>query len=140
MIQEKSCGAVIWRKSETAEREYLILQHAAAHWAYAKGHVENDESEHETALREIQEETGLRVQLDPDFREINIYSPHPRVEKTVVYFLAEADPQAKVQLQKEEISQGRWLPYLQAKSLLSFPNDRRILDQAEFYLSSNPSN
>lgn len=137
MIQEKSCGAVIWRNSVEDGREYLILQHTAAHWAYAKGHVENDESERETALREIQEETGLEVHFHPGFREINVYSPHPRVEKTVIYFLAEAEPHARVQVQKEEISQSRWLPYRKARSLLSFPNDRKILDRAENLLDKD---
>lgn len=136
MIHEKSCGAVIWRKNPEDIHEYLILQHAAAHWAYAKGHVENNESEKETALREIKEETGLTVELHMGFREINIYSPHPRVEKTVIYFLAEADPEAIVRVQEEEISHARWLPYQQARELLSFPNDRKILDKADHLLTT----
>lgn len=136
MIHEKSCGAVIWRKRSEDVREYLILQHAAAHWAYAKGHVENNETEQETALREIKEETGLTVRLHKNFREINVYSPHPRVEKTVIYFLAEANPNDKVKVQEEEISNSQWLPYLPARNRLSFPNDRKILDQAEQVLNT----
>ena len=127
MIHEKSCGAVIWRKPLAKPLEYLILQHRAGHWAFAKGHVENNETEHETASREIMEETGLNVSFHPSFRETTSYSPRAQVEKTVVYFLAEAPREASLELQAEEISQGLWLPYDKAIKHLSYPNDQAIL-------------
>ena len=40
---------------------YLLARHNGGHWSFPKGHVEKNETEKETALREIREETGLNV-------------------------------------------------------------------------------
>ena len=90
MKKEKSCGAVVYRQGETGV-EVLIIKHKnGGHWAFPKGHVEKKETEPETALREIKEETGLKVELDTGFREMVTYSPKPNVMKDVIYFAAKA--------------------------------------------------
>ena len=65
MNYEKSCGAVIWR-SLGGKREYLIILNkkspASGHWGFPKGHIEADESEADTARREILEEVGLKIE------------------------------------------------------------------------------
>ena len=53
---------------------------------FPKGHMEPGETEEETAKREIREETGLLVRLDPGFRRSVRYSPKPGVDKDVIYF------------------------------------------------------
>jgi len=58
--REKSCGAIVYRR-ESGNVLYLIIQQKSRHWSFPKGHVERGESEKETALREIREETGLCV-------------------------------------------------------------------------------
>ena len=59
MKMEKSCGAVVSRMTENG-REILLIRHMnGGHWAFPKGHVEKDETEEQTARREILEETGL---------------------------------------------------------------------------------
>ena len=87
MKQEKSCGAVIFRQENT-RRYYLILKSTQGHTTLCKGHVENNETEHETATREIMEETGLTVDFLDGFREVITYSPYPGCTKDVVFFLA----------------------------------------------------
>lgn len=87
MRREKSCGAVIFRE-EAGGREYLVLHSTQGHTTLCKGHVEGDETEHETAVREIMEETGLRVDFVDGFRADIAYSPRPGVDKDVVFFLA----------------------------------------------------
>ena len=68
----------------------MIKHKNGGHWAFPKGHVEKKETEPETALREIKEETGLKVELDTGFREMVTYSPKPNVMKDVIYFAAKA--------------------------------------------------
>jgi len=63
MIYEKSCGAVIYTVKD-GQRLYLAELMRKGHVSICKGHVEEGESEHETASREIFEETGLRVEFD----------------------------------------------------------------------------
>ena len=60
MKKEKSCGAVIY-KYENSKLYILLLKHNQGHWSFSKGHIENEETEKETALREIKEETNLDV-------------------------------------------------------------------------------
>ena len=58
VLHEKSCGAVVFLKT-LEETKYLLLQYEAGHWDFVKGNVEPEESEKETVLRELQEETGI---------------------------------------------------------------------------------
>ena len=57
MLREKSCGAVVFLKK--TEVNYLLLRYGAGHWDFVKGNIEPNESEKETVIRELQEETGI---------------------------------------------------------------------------------
>jgi bis(5'-nucleosidyl)-tetraphosphatase len=49
------------------ERRYLLIQHNAGHWSFPKGGKEGNESDQETALRELREEVGInQCELIPD--------------------------------------------------------------------------
>ena len=55
MLHEKSCGAIVYRKYH-GNTEILLIKHInSGHWSFPKGHVEGDETEEETAKREIME-------------------------------------------------------------------------------------
>ena len=132
MRYEKSCGAVVFR-NESGEREYLLEHMVQGHYAHCKGHVEKGETEKETAVREIREETGLSVRFLDGFREMTEYSPGEGVYKEVVYFLAEkVNGEEKAQL--SEVSGLLWASYEEARELLTYPNDRELLDKAEAFL------
>ncbi len=125
MKKEKSCGAVVYKWE--GETLYFLLEHMVqGHVSLPKGHVENDETEEETARREIREETGLEVRLFTDFRRVITYSPAQGVSKDVVFFLAEALPGA-MRRQESEVSDLWWLPYEEAVQALTFPSDRETL-------------
>ena len=87
MRMEKSCGAVLFREN-SGRREYLVLRSVGGHVTLCKGHVEADETERETATREIREETALCVEFVEGFREVITYSPKPDCMKDVVFFWA----------------------------------------------------
>lgn len=90
MTYEKSCGAIVYRKHH-GNTEILLIKHInSGHWSFPKGHVEQGETEVETALREIKEETSLDVLIDPTFRETVTYFPRKDTQKVVVYFIAKA--------------------------------------------------
>ena len=135
MKQEKSCGAIILDKQQ-GKMKTLLLKHNGGHWAFAKGHVEGDETEEQTALREIKEETGLEVELDTAFRTSVKYSPMSGVEKEVIYFLA-YKLQGNEKPQLEEISQIRWATLEEAKDIVTFDNDKQIILKVKKYLENN---
>ena len=71
--KEKSCGAVLY-KLEDKEIYYLLLFFYKGHIGFCKGHQEDGETDEQTALREIKEETGYEVDLDKDFKEMVSYN------------------------------------------------------------------
>lgn len=128
MKREKSCGAVLFRR-EDGGAVYLVLHSTLGHWTLCKGHMESGETEHETAEREIREETGLTARFVEGFRQVITYSPAPGVIKDVVFFLAQAGPGAAV-CQPEEVAEIRFVPYEQALALLTHTSDRETLKRA----------
>ena len=134
MKQEKSCGAVIFREDENGRRFYLILTSTKGHVTLCKGHVEKKETEHETATREIREETGLTVDFIDGFRQVITYSPRPGHIKDVVFFLARAAG-GRIVCQPEEVADARFLPFDAARERLTHPSDRDTLAAAEAFLA-----
>lgn len=135
MKTEKSCGAVVLRKNQGRLQVLLIKHINGGHWAFPKGHVERGETEEQTALREIKEETGLTVMLDTNYRKTVTYSPKKDVVKDVVYFVAVAKDGQRT-AQESEISRIRWTDADRAADFVSFENDKVILLGAlEYYLN-----
>ena len=132
MKQEKSCGAVIFREDNT-KRCYLILTSTQGHTTLCKGHVEGRETERETAVREIREETGLAVDFVDGFRQVITYSPRPGRMKDVVFFLARAQD-GPVTCQPEEVADARFLPLGEALAALTHESDRDTLQKAHAFL------
>ena len=138
MLHEKSCGAIVYRRYH-GNVEILLIKHVnSGHWSFPKGHVEGDETELETARREIKEETGLDVIIDQTFRETVSYSPKRDTQKVVVYFLALARNYDYVP-QEEEIAEIRWVDIIRAPGLLTYENDKTIVSKARAAIRHNHS-
>ena len=135
MVYEKSCGAVIYAVSND-KRLYLVERMKVGHFSLCKGHVESGETEHETAAREIMEETSLSVRFIDGFRETTEYSPRPGTMKTVVFFLAESDSTFTVP-QECEVSEILWMDISSAVGTLTHESDRRILLAADEFINRN---
>ena len=134
MKLEKSCGALVLRQGKTG-KEILLIQHQnGGHWAFPKGHVEGSETEEETALREIKEETGLTVTLDKSFRESVHYSPAPGIKKDVIYYCAYAGEGDRVDIQAEELKNAKWVALEIAKEHITFENDRKLFQKLLCFL------
>ena len=108
---------------------YLLEKMIQGHYALCKGHVEGNETEKQTAAREIKDETGLDVAFYGNFRETVEYSPYSGCVKEVVYFIAEANTTV-TRRQPEEVSELMWMDYDQAMRFITFESDRQILAHA----------
>ncbi len=100
-------------------------------WALPKGTPEAGESTEETALREVAEETGLKVQLGPPVGETRYSFERDgyRYDKVVYFYLMSAvggDPT----LHDEEFDFVEWVPVDQAVGQLTFKNESRIVETA----------
>ena len=134
-LQEtKSSGAIVY-KVEGNEIKYLLIMLIRGNWGFPKGHFEGEETEKETAVREIFEETGLNVKFHDDFRETIQYFPAPFIFKTVIYFLAEAVTD-NVKIQTDEVAEYRWVTYDEAAKLITYRLQKKILKKANDMLSN----
>jgi bis(5'-nucleosidyl)-tetraphosphatase len=132
MTTEKSCGAVIF-KSLADCIEYLAVRSINGHWGFPKGHVEKGESEQETAIREVFEETGLHATFLDGFRQTVAYTLPDDVFKEVVYFLGTTE-YLSVQIREVEIQEYKWLQYAEMLDLLTYENIREVLIEAKGFL------
>ncbi|EGD47623.1 NUDIX hydrolase [Ruminiclostridium papyrosolvens DSM 2782] len=134
MFIEKSCGVIVYR-IQIENIEFLAVKSKAnGHWGFPKGHMENHESEEQTAKREVFEETGLSVDLLRGFRAKTQYMLDDGISKEVIYFIGTSS-EKNVSIQADEIQEYRWLKYSKMKELLSFDNSKQILKEAHDFLS-----
>ena len=139
MQREKSCGALVLRHDENGKNYILMIRHkAGGHRSFPKGHMEDGETERETALREIREEVGLVQRLIDGFEAVERY-PLPRKKDTmkqVTFFLAEYENQ-EIRFQKEELRGARLMPYEEALQIFQFENTKDVLKKAHAWLMQN---
>ena len=121
MKYEKSCGAVVFDGDNI-----LVIQQAEGHWGFPKGHVEEGETEVETATREIKEETNIDAEIDERYRYVETYSPKEGVEKDVVFFIAKKVGGENV-AQEEEVQKIEWLSVKDAMQRLTFESSKNVL-------------
>lgn len=135
MPKEKSCGAVIFRRLKDGIK-YLLLHYQAGYWDFPKGHMEKNEKEEQTALREIKEETGIEdIEFADNFRETIKYyfkKGEETIFKEVVFFLAQSATD-EVELSKEHIGYA-WVNYGHAMKKLAFDNAKELLSKADNFL------
>ena len=134
-LYEKSCGAIIIHKSgENNYKVLLVKNHNGRYWSFPKGHVEKGETEEETAIREIKEETGLDVEIVDSFREVSDYCPFGRIKKRVVFFMAQTFS-TNVVVQKEEIDSYIWVDLYDVHNKCTYDNDLRVIKKARANIS-----
>ncbi len=121
MKKEKSCGCVI-----VDDNKVLLVKHNAGHWDFPKGHIENNETEEQTALREVKEETNIDVVIIPGYRYTIEYSPKENVLKEVVFFLANKISD-ELKPQESEISDIRWVEVNEAIEQITYDDSKNIL-------------
>ena len=134
MKYEKSCGVVTYIIISN-EIHYLLVRQTNGFLSFPKGHVEGNETEEETALRECLEETGLNVSIKKGFREvINYKIPEIDVDKDVVLFIGEID-NLDYRKQEKEIADIQVYKYQEAYNLLEFDNWKQVLKKANDFLT-----
>jgi 8-oxo-dGTP pyrophosphatase MutT (NUDIX family) len=134
-FDEHSCGVVVFR-NENGVRKYLLLHYPSGHWDFPKGHVETGENRYQTALRELEEETGIvNFKFVENFEHAisYVYNKNGKPShKQVIFFLGETTEE-KVKISFEHKS-FLWLPYEESLRKVTFDNAKKILKAAEIFL------
>lgn len=129
-LYEKSCGAIVIYHSGDRYKTLLVRNHNGRNYSFPKGHVEKGETEQQTAVREVREETGLDIEIIDSFREVADYCPFGKIKKRVVFFMAQTFSD-KVRLQEEEIDSYIWVDLFEAHHRCTYDNDLRVIRKAK---------
>jgi 8-oxo-dGTP pyrophosphatase MutT (NUDIX family) len=125
MNEVRAAGGLISRENGRGQLEVLVIQRKArGDWSFPKGKAEAGESDEECALREVEEETGLRCALGPELPSVT-YRDRKGRPKRVRYWAMKI--LSGVAYPRSEVDAVRWLPVTKAAALLTYPRDREVL-------------
>ena len=132
---EKSCGAVLFTEINGKRHYVLVSSTVENNCGLPKGHVENDETDEETALREISEETCVNAKIIEGFRkQIEYVIPNGKI-KQVVFFIAQYQNQEAKNNPCEKFT-VMLLPIDEALRSVTFENVRKVLLDADKWLAN----
>lgn len=115
--KEKSCGCIIIKN----DKVLLVYEKNRNFWGFPKGHMEENETEIETAKREVKEEVGLDVEIDINKRYVLNYIIKDEIDKTTVLYVA-APKNENIKMQESEIEDIKWCNFDEALNMLTFDN------------------
>lgn len=126
MKNEKSCGAFVFDGNRV-----LIIKQRTGDYGFPKGHVEEGETEEQTAIREVKEETGVDIEILSNKRYYTSYIKNETINKEVVYYLVKLINKDNESRQEEEISEIIWVDIEKAESVLTFDNMKELWNEAK---------
>ena len=115
----KSCGVLPYRNVNGYEEYLIVFESFSQCWSLPKGHMERGETEVQTALRELYEETGLTAVVDTEKIATIEYPLSPVSRKQVVFFRGEVFGEASPR--EGEIDRFKWVRLEALKDYL-FPD------------------
>ena len=126
--REVSYGGVVVRDGEV-----LVIAPAGRPdvMTLPKGRGQPGESEEQTATREVREETGVEARILGRLGNVEYWYRRSglRVFKTVGYYLCDY-VSGDTADHDEEVDEARWIPLERARTELSYPGERRIIERA----------
>jgi 8-oxo-dGTP diphosphatase len=139
-VTQTSAGGVAFRRDGDTVEVALIAVGEQRRWQLPKGLVDQGESPEATARREVREEAGIETELVEPLERIEYWyygteqGSRVRYHKFVHFYLLRYLA-GEVQDHDAEVADARWVPLDQAKEMLAFASERRVLQQAELALA-----
>jgi ADP-ribose pyrophosphatase YjhB (NUDIX family) len=139
-VQEVSAGGLVVDRAADRPLAALIARHdrrGRLVWSLPKGHVEAGESFEDAAVREVEEETGIRGRLLAPLGAIDFWfvADDRRVHKTVHHFLLEAQDGALSDADVEVVEVA-WVPLEEVPARLAYADERRLAERAATLLDT----
>jgi 8-oxo-dGTP pyrophosphatase MutT (NUDIX family) len=109
MASEVSAGGIVFRREP--ELQFLMILDGYGRWTFPKGGVEAGETPAQAAIREIEEETGIKGTVAGALGETRYIYHHPRkgrVHKTVTFYLVRHEG-GRLRPQSAEIAAAEWV-------------------------------
>jgi 8-oxo-dGTP pyrophosphatase MutT (NUDIX family) len=124
-----AAGGIVVRTGETGPEVLVVHRPRYDDWSFPKGKQDPGETDEQTALREVAEETGLACRLGPYLGEVH-YHDHKRRPKIVHYWRMEIVSEAPFEAD-DEVDRLLWCGTGEAATLLSYDHDRALLGLLE---------
>ena len=107
----------------------VLLVHRAHYddWTFPKGKADGDELDEDTALREVEEETGWACTLGPEIITTHYFDRRGRPKRVRWYYMTPVEDRGWSPT--DEVDERRWVPMSEAGALLTYERDREILEQ-----------
>ncbi|HEU5217045.1 MAG TPA: NUDIX hydrolase [Gemmatimonadales bacterium] len=131
--REVSAGGIVLRRDDAGVVRFLLIRDSYDNWGFPKGHLEDEESPADAALRETAEETGLAdLRLHGPIRLIDWHFRFRGrfIHKYCHFFLFESAAGEPVPQEDEGITACRWCTMDEALRSLSYENARGVLRRA----------
>jgi 8-oxo-dGTP pyrophosphatase MutT (NUDIX family) len=116
-----------------SDAQVVLIAIAGERWQLPKGRIERGETPAQAAQREVREETGVEGEILEPLSTI-AFTYHQRsgrpVHKTVDYFLLRYVSGTVADFDPAEVSEAAWFPWQKARELLTFDNERSVLELA----------
>jgi 8-oxo-dGTP diphosphatase len=121
----RAAGGVVWRRGDDGEIEILLVHRPKYDdWTFAKGKCDGSEDDAACALREVEEETGLRCRLGVELPSTDYIDPKGR-PKSVRYWAMTVESGRFVP--NRETDAVRWVPFDEIDDALSYQRDREVV-------------
>ena len=121
----EAAGGVVWRRSAEGVIQILLVHRPRYDdWTVPKGKLDAGETHAGAALREVEEETGLRCTLGRELASTSYRDRRGRPKRVRYWAMT---PVGGRFTPTDEVDEVRWLPVEEAKALLSYPRDREVL-------------
>lgn len=140
MFREKTIGIIVFKKEGQGIR-YLLLHHGGEYWNFPKGRQEGLETELDSAMRELEEETGItKIEITDDFKDDYNYDfdtevnngVKEKIYKQAIFFLGEVKDE-KIRISDEHLDFG-WFDYETALKRLFYQEGQNSLKKAHKFL------
>ena len=131
--RQTSAGGVVYRKTDAGMEVLLCGRREPLLWALPKGTPDPGEGIRDTALREVEEETGVRAQIVGKLGKIRYFftriQDNTRCDKTVHHYLMEPIG-GDLSRHDHEFDQVQWFPLAEALRIMSYPNEATMVQKA----------
>lgn len=132
----EAAGGVVWRRSGDSLEVLLVHRPRQDDWSFPKGKLNPSESHAEAALREVEEETGMRCTLGPALPSTSYRDRSDRPK--IVRYWAMRSVQGRFTANRE-VDQVRWLQTSDAAALLTYDRDRAVLATLARSVAAEPA-
>jgi 8-oxo-dGTP diphosphatase len=123
----RAAGGLLVRDDDPEPTVLMVHRPGYDDWTFPKGKADGDELDEDTALREVEEETGWACTLGPELTTTHYVDRRGRPKRVRWYRMTPVEDRGWTAT--DEVDERRWVPISEAGELLTYERDRDILDQ-----------